>query len=91
MQRLLIIISDDKMNEDELPKDLPNSLYNWWFGESFVDFVRLGPIIKDVSQPGSRVDRAIEAGCKKRIGECEFEDDCKYCPDYIPPGNSLNR
>ncbi|GAH25941.1 unnamed protein product [marine sediment metagenome] len=31
--------------EDELPDNIPNSLYSWWFDNSFVDGVRIGPKI----------------------------------------------
>lgn len=33
------------MYEDELPKDLPDDLYDWWYANSFVDGVRMGPNI----------------------------------------------
>jgi len=33
------------MNEDELPEDLPQELYDWWFNNSWVEGVRIGPII----------------------------------------------
>ena len=35
-----------EMYEDELPEDLPQELYDWWFNNSWIDGVRLGPIIK---------------------------------------------
>jgi len=38
-------IDDGFMYEDELPEDLPTELYEWWFNNSHVDGVRLGPII----------------------------------------------
>lgn len=29
--------------EDELPDDISDEMYSWWFDNSFVDFVRIGP------------------------------------------------
>ena len=41
------------MYEDELPEDISDELYSWWFDHSFVDGVRIGPkIIND--QPGMK-------------------------------------
>ena len=36
------------MCEDELPDDLPDDVYDWWFLNSHVDGVRLGPIIEEI-------------------------------------------
>lgn len=33
------------MYEDELPDDISKELYSWWFDNSFVDDVRMGPKI----------------------------------------------
>ena len=33
------------MHEDELPEDITDKEYSWWFGNSFVDGVRVGPKI----------------------------------------------
>ena len=33
------------MYEDELPDNISDELYSWWFDNSFVDFVRIGPKI----------------------------------------------
>lgn len=33
------------MYEDELPSDISKELYSWWFDNSFVDGVRVGPKI----------------------------------------------
>lgn len=33
----------DTIYEDELPKDIPDKLYDWWFANSIVDGVRIGP------------------------------------------------
>lgn len=33
------------MHEDELPDDITIGLYAWWFDNSFVDVVRVGPKI----------------------------------------------
>lgn len=33
------------MYEDELP-DMNDKDYAWWFDNSYVDFVRIGPVIK---------------------------------------------
>lgn len=33
------------MHEDELPDDIPDEIYSWWFENSFVDGVRIGPKI----------------------------------------------
>jgi len=38
-----------QMYEDELPEDLPEELYLWWFNNSWVDGVRIGPSIKENS------------------------------------------
>ena len=35
------------MYEDELPEDLPQEIYDWWFNNSKVDGVRIGPIMRD--------------------------------------------
>ena len=41
------------MYEDELPEDISDDMYSWWFDHSFVDGVRIGPkIIND--QPGMK-------------------------------------
>ena len=31
--------------EDDLPDDIAKELYSWWFDNSFVDGVRMGPRI----------------------------------------------
>jgi len=31
------------MYEDELPEDMSQTDYDWWFDNSFVDIVRIGP------------------------------------------------
>ena len=36
------------MHEDELPDDLPQDLYDWWFNNSWIDGVRVGFIIEDM-------------------------------------------
>ena len=33
------------MYEDELPNDISDEVYSWWFDNSFVDIVRIGPKI----------------------------------------------
>jgi len=33
------------MYEDELPEDISDELYSWWFDNSFVDGVQMGPKI----------------------------------------------
>ena len=33
------------MYEDDLPNDITNEDYSWWFDNSFVDCVRIGPDI----------------------------------------------
>ena len=33
------------MYEDDLPDDISEELYSWWFDNSFVDGVRMGPKI----------------------------------------------
>ena len=33
------------MSEDEIPDDISKELYSWWFDNSFVDGVRIGPKI----------------------------------------------
>lgn len=33
------------MHEDELSEDISKELYDWWFDNSFVDIVRVGPKI----------------------------------------------
>jgi len=33
------------MYEDELPIDISDEVYSWWFENSFVDGVRMGPKI----------------------------------------------
>lgn len=33
------------INEDDLPKDITEEQYDWWYDRSFVDFVRVGPDI----------------------------------------------
>lgn len=33
------------MYEDELPEDISEAVYSWWFENSFVDGVRIGPKI----------------------------------------------
>lgn len=33
------------MYEDELPSDISKELYSWWFDNSFVDIIRIGPKI----------------------------------------------
>jgi hypothetical protein len=38
---------DIPMYEDELPADLPQELYDFWFTNSRVDGVRIGPSIKE--------------------------------------------
>jgi len=43
-----LIKEDDWMYEDELPENLPDYLYDWWFNRSIVDGVRIGPVIKEV-------------------------------------------
>lgn len=34
-----------QMYEDDLPDDISKELYSWWFENSFVDGVRIGPKI----------------------------------------------
>lgn len=34
------------MYEDELPADMPQADYDWWFENSLVDGVRIGPRIE---------------------------------------------
>ena len=46
------------MYEDELPEDLPQEIYDWWFNNSHVDGVRMGPIIKDATLSTAETDRA---------------------------------
>ena len=31
------------MYEDELPENISDELYSWWFENSFIDGVRVGP------------------------------------------------
>lgn len=33
------------MYEDDLPNDITYEVYSWWFNNSFVDGVRIGPKI----------------------------------------------
>lgn len=33
--------------EDDLPQDITEEQYDWWFDRSIVDFVRMGPPIKN--------------------------------------------
>jgi hypothetical protein len=33
------------MHEDELPNDISKELYIWWFDNSFLDIVKMGPKI----------------------------------------------
>jgi len=33
------------MYEDDLPDNISEDLYSWWFDNSFVDIVRMGPKI----------------------------------------------
>ena len=33
------------MYEDELPEDLSNDIYDWWFKNSIIDGIRIGPKI----------------------------------------------
>ena len=75
MQIYQCIIGEGFMNEDELPKNLPREIYDWWFDHSHVDFVRIGPIVEKIFlQPPNQPDRAI--GClSKGI-------DCNYCPEF---------
>ena len=72
-------IGDGFMCEDELPEDLPSEFYDWWFNNSHVDGVRVGPIIKGASQTSDPADaRCGHAYCnlhKSNVG-CE-EHGCK--------------
>lgn len=34
------------MYEDELPSDISKEVYDRWFDNSFVDIVRIGPILR---------------------------------------------
>jgi len=34
------------MYEDELPDDMSDKEYSWWFENSFVNIVRIGPVIR---------------------------------------------
>ena len=34
------------MYEDELPDDISGEVYSWWYENSFVDGVRIGPKIE---------------------------------------------
>ena len=43
-------LNDAIMYEDELPVDLPIDIYDWWFENSYVDGVRIGPIIEEVEE-----------------------------------------
>ena len=36
------------MYEDDLPSNISSELYSWWFDNSFVDGVRIGPKIQPV-------------------------------------------
>ena len=46
MERLDCLIGHGYMYEDELPEDIPDKLYDWWYANSHVDGVRVGPIIR---------------------------------------------
>ena len=53
MKTYSVQVGDGKMYEDELPEDIPKSLYDLWFDlSSIVDGVRMGPtlIIIDLNQ-----------------------------------------
>lgn len=56
MKTYQVLIGEGCMHEDELPEDLPQKLYDWWFDLSqIVDGVRMGPKIKDLNT----TDRAL--------------------------------
>ena len=38
------------MHEDELPVNLDQQTYDWWFENSIVDFVRIGPNIREQNE-----------------------------------------
>ena len=65
------------MYEDELPEDLPNELYDWWFNNSHVEGVRIGPIIEDNSRISGTKLRCTNCG---NIAPASYvEGDGCYC------------
>ena len=59
------------MYEDELPEDMSDKLYSWWFDNSFVDGVRMGPKIKYKSNQNEgcmdRFEQILEELEERRI------------------------
>ena len=40
------------MYEDALPDDITDAMYDWWYANSYVDGVRIGPIIENKKEDG---------------------------------------
>lgn len=53
MKAYEVKVGEGKMHEDELPPDLPQVLYDWWYDLSWIEYgVRVGPIIFDSKKVG---------------------------------------
>ncbi len=46
-QRVVAGMRENMIYEDELPEDITDELYSWWYDRSVVDIVRMGPPLKE--------------------------------------------
>jgi hypothetical protein len=78
----------EQICEDELPPDIPDDLYDWWYARSYVDFVRMGPsIIPYIEKAKHCIDFALRNNTKitDLYGDTHLnEDDLKKLAEEYP-------
>ena len=67
---------DEYMYEDDLPNDISDELYSWWFDNSFVNGVRIGPKIKGATMKEPTIFEQMLAGFLD-------QEDTTYCEGTI--------